>query len=84
MARAWPDRSPEGKPCVGVLLTEDGALKLARLTKSHIGELLAIILDGRVTSVPTIRREITGGRAMILGNFTEEEVGSIAKGIMTK
>jgi preprotein translocase subunit SecD len=81
VAYAYPDRTTEGKPCVGVLLTEDGALKLARLTKSHIGELLAIIVDGRVMAVPKIAAEITGGRAMIFGNFTEEEVGSIAKGL---
>jgi preprotein translocase subunit SecD len=84
VARAYPERTAEGKPCVGFLLTEDGALKLARLTKSHIGELLAIILDGRVDSVPKIMGEFTGGRAMILGNFTEEETRSIAKGIMMK
>ena len=76
-----PHRTREGKPCVGVVFTEDGALKMARLTKSHIGEFLAIILDGRVTWVPKIRAEITGGRAMIEGNFTEEETGSIAKGL---
>ena len=37
VARAWPDwTGDENKPCVGILLTEDGALKLARLTKlSH-------------------------------------------------
>ena len=84
IARAYADRTPDGKPCVGFLLTEDGALKLARLTKSHIGEFLAIMLDGRVDSVPKIMDEITGGRAMILGNFTEEEAGSIANGIMMK
>ena len=84
VARAYVDRSPDGKPCVGFLLTEEGALKLARLTKSHIGELLAIMLDGRVGSVPKIMDEITGGRAMIHGNFTEEEAGSLAKGIMLK
>ena len=84
LARAWPARSTEGKPSVGVLLTEDGALKLARLTKRHFGKTVAVILDGRVDSVPTIRDEITGGQAMIHGNFTEEETGSIAKGIMVK
>ena len=84
VARAWPARSPEGKPSVGVLLTEDGALKLARLTKRHFGETVVVILDGRVDSAPTIRDEITGGQAMIHGNFTEEETGSIAKGIMMK
>jgi preprotein translocase subunit SecD len=84
VARAWPDRTTEDKPCVGIMLTEDGALKLARLTKSHIGEFLAIMLDGRVDTVPKIMDEITGGRAMILGDFTEEETRSIANGIMMK
>jgi len=84
VARAYPERTPDCKLCVGFLLTEEGALKLARLTKSHIGELLAIILDGRVDSTPKIMGEITGGRALILGNFTEEEAGALAKGIMMK
>jgi len=78
VARAWPARAPDGKPCVGVLFTEEGTLKMARLTKSHIGELLAVILDGRVTMAPMIRKEISR-ETMINGNFTEEETGSIAK-----
>ena len=81
MARAYPGRTLDGKPCVGVLLTEDGALKFARLTKSHVHEVLAIMIDGRVTMAPIIRSEITGGQAIIEGNFTEEEIGSIAKGL---
>jgi len=81
VARAWPDRTTEGKPCVSILLTEDGALKFARLTKSHIGEFLAVILDGRVTIVPKIKQEITGGEVMIFGNFTEKETKSIAIGL---
>ena len=78
VARTWPARTPDGKPCVGVLFTEEGTLKMARLTKSHIGELLAVILDGRVTMAPMIREEISR-ETMINGNFTEEETGSIAK-----
>jgi len=79
VARAYPSRTLDGKPCVGVLFTEDGALKFARLTKSHVHELLAIMIDGRVTMAPIIRSEITGGQAIIEGNFTEEETESIAK-----
>jgi len=81
VARAYPSRTIDGKPCVGVLLTEDGALKFARLTKSHVGEFLAVILDGRITAVPKIKEKITGGEVMILGNFTEKETGSIAIGL---
>ena len=83
IARAWAEPVADGFG-VGFMLTEEGSLKLARLTKSHIGENLAIVVDGRVMSAPNIMAEITGGRAMILGNFTEEEAGLLAKGIMMK
>lgn len=83
LARAWPQSDFNGF-CVGFQLTEEGALKLAHLTKSHIGESLAIMLDNRVASVPKIMDEITGGRALITGTFTEEEAGLLAKGIMMK
>jgi hypothetical protein len=43
-----------------------------------------VILDGRAVSVFPIVKEYTSGRALISGNFTEEEAGSIAKGIMMK
>jgi preprotein translocase subunit SecD len=86
VARAYPepDRTDQSKLGVGILLTEDGALKMARLTKSHIGKNLAVILDGRAVSAFPIEKENTSGRALISGNFTEEEARSIAKGIMMK
>ncbi len=58
---------------VGFLLTEEGALKLAPLTKSHIGEFVAVMIDGRVRSTPKIIGEITGGRAFIAGNMNEDQ-----------
>ena len=81
VALAYPTRTRENKPCVGVVFTEEGSLKMARLTKSHVGEFLAVMIDGRVTRAPKIRAGITGGQAIIEGNFTEEEVESIAKGL---
>jgi preprotein translocase subunit SecD len=83
IARAWPQPDADGFS-VGFMLTEEGSLKLARLTKSHIGENVAIMVDGRVMSAPKIMAEITGGRAVISGKFTEESAGSIAEGIMMK
>lgn len=80
VAQAWPDQMDD-KFCVGLLLTEEGALKLARLSKAHIGEFVALMIDGRVMSVPKIMAEIISGRSVLPGNFTEEEAGAIAKGI---
>jgi preprotein translocase subunit SecD len=67
VAKAWPQPNDDGFR-VGVQLTEEGALKLARLTKLHIGEFVAVMLDGRVCSAPKIIGEITGGRAVIEAN----------------
>ncbi|MBN1568693.1 MAG: hypothetical protein JXA73_12670 [Acidobacteria bacterium] len=83
IARAWPQPDANGF-AVGFMLTQKGSLKLARLTKSHIGENVAIMVDGQVTSAPKIMAEITGGRALINGKFTEAEAGALAKGIMLK
>ncbi len=86
VARAYPDPNLTSRynPWVGMILTEEGALKMARLTKSHIGEFLAVVFDGRVVAVFKIAKEYTNGRALIPGDFTEKEAGSIAKGIMMK
>ena len=80
LARAWPQSDADGFN-VGFQLTEEGALKLARLTKSHVGEFVAVMIDGRVASAPKIIGEITGGRASIAGKLTEEQAKSLAKGI---
>jgi hypothetical protein len=83
IARAWPQPDAGGF-VVGFMLTGEGSLKLARLTKSHIGENVAIMVDGQVRSAPKIMAEITGGRAIINETFTEAEAGALAKGIMMK
>jgi hypothetical protein len=79
--RAWPQPSADGFG-VGFRLTEEGSLKLARLTKSHIGKNVAIMVDGQVTAVPKITGEITGGEAQINGKFPEESARALAEGIM--
>jgi preprotein translocase subunit SecD len=83
IARAWPQLDAAGF-VIGFMLTEEGSLKLARLTKAHIGENLAVMVGGQVMSAPKIMAEIIDGRAQILGDFTEESAGLLAKGIMMK
>jgi len=55
----------DGQWAIEIEFTEDGAEKFARLTKSIIGQRLAIFYDGNLISSPVIREEITGGRAII-------------------
>ncbi len=61
--------------------TDDGAKRFAQATQQIAEEnqktgtlgRLAIILDGKLYSAPTVREAITGGRAEISGDFTDRE-----------
>jgi len=63
-----------------VLLTfdQEGALEFAKMTEANIDNCIAIIIDNTVVSAPTVRGEITGGKAMISGNFSSEEACLLA------
>ena len=49
-----------------------GRRKFAQVTGDHVGEHLAILLDGKVQSAPVIQDQIIGN-AVIQGSFTYEE-----------
>ncbi len=55
-----------------------GARKFDKLTKAHVGERFAIILEGVVQSAPVIRERISGGSAQITGSFTPQEAHDLA------
>ncbi|RMH52998.1 MAG: protein translocase subunit SecD [Zetaproteobacteria bacterium] len=55
-----------------------GARRFDKLTKAHVGERFAIILEGVVQSAPVIRERISGGTAQITGNFTPQEARDLA------
>jgi preprotein translocase subunit SecD len=62
---------------VGLNFDTQGRRKFAEITGNHIGERLAILLDGTVQSAPVIRDKIVGG-AVIEGNFTFEEANYLS------
>ena len=55
-----------------------GTRKFGELTTNHVGELLAILLDGKIQSAPRINEPILGGNAQISGDFTFEEAQYLA------
>jgi preprotein translocase subunit SecD len=63
---------------VHVTFTKPAADRLAKFTEEHIGEMLAIIANGKLLSAPTIRDRIYD-RAVIAGNLTEKEANELAK-----
>ena len=66
------------QPIVSFTLDRLGAQKFGRVTTSSIGQRLAIILDNKIISAPSIREPITGGRGTISGNFTFQEATDLA------
>jgi SecD/SecF fusion protein len=57
---------------------DEGTRKFARVTENHVGEPLAIVLDGKLYSAPVIRSAIRDGRASISGRFTQREAMELA------
>jgi preprotein translocase subunit SecD len=71
----------QGRQVVDLNFSETGKEKLAQMTSEHITERVGMLVDGRLVSAPTINAPILEGRAMIDGNFTEEQARHIAAGI---
>ncbi|MEE2658343.1 MAG: protein translocase subunit SecD [Candidatus Latescibacterota bacterium] len=73
-------QSPEyfGQPIVDLATTDEGVRIFRRVTGAHIGERLAIVLDGAVYSAPEIISKIMNGRSIITGSSTQEEAKDLA------
>jgi len=67
-----------GAPYVSMELNNEGAKIFSKVTGMNIGRQLAIVLDGKVASAPTIQVKITTGSAMIEGQFTMEDAKDLA------
>jgi preprotein translocase subunit SecD len=68
---------------VGIEFNASGAAKMRAATSSHIGKLLAILLDGRVVMAPVLRSPI-GSSARISDHFTRAQAERIVMGMQTK
>jgi len=75
--RGYPMYGQEGYG-VDLEFTSEGADLFFKLTKEHVGERFAILLDGKVQSAPVIRTAIAGGRAQITGSFTQKDAAMLA------
>ncbi|HOL33243.1 MAG TPA: protein translocase subunit SecD [Candidatus Syntrophosphaera thermopropionivorans] len=73
-----PNPQIANKPYISLTFTRTGARKFANCTGDNIGKRLAIVLDNTVYSAPVIQDRIPDGKAMITGQFTEQEAKSLA------
>jgi hypothetical protein len=76
-------RLVQGSPAqysVGIEFNASGAEKMRAATGGHIGQPMAILLDGQVVMAPVVRASM-GASAMITGNFTRAQAERIVEGI---
>ncbi len=77
LADARVDYGQFGSPEVTFSLTAEGAKVFSQMTGANIGRRLAIVLDGKVKSAPTIQSQISD-RGQITGRFTQDEAADLA------
>ena len=66
-----------GRPDVMFTLTRDGGERFYQFTSAHVGEPLAIVLDGRVQEIANIKEAIRDtGR--ISGSFSEQQTKDLS------
>lgn len=65
-------------PSISLSFNAQGTKDFGALTRDHVGERLAIVLDNEVLSAPNIREAILTGNAQITGQFTYEEAAVLA------
>ena len=76
---AHPSVSTEdNRPIVNMEMNTEGSREWARITGANVGKRIAVALDGRVFSAPTVINKIVGGRSMITGMESPNEAQLLA------
>ncbi len=68
-----------GEPYVSITFNKEGADLFEKLTNDNVGKRIGIYLDGVAISAPTVNEKITGGQAVINGQFTPKQAKDLAE-----
>lgn len=74
---AQPQIDEYNRPSVGFSFNNAGAQKFGAFTSANIGRQLAVVLDGRVQTAPTIQSRIDY-EGQITGTFSTQEASDLA------
>ena len=74
---AEPGRDDNGQPSVHFTLTGEGGQRFYKFTSGHIGDSLAVVLDGKVQEVARINDSIRDS-GVITGRFTDQETKDLS------
>lgn len=77
VAQAYPFQNQSGGFEIHLEMTGEGAATLRSVTERMVGDPLAIVLDGKLYSAPTIQ-SVLSKSAQISGNFSQREAIDLA------
>ncbi|MBQ9803699.1 MAG: protein translocase subunit SecD, partial [Lentisphaeria bacterium] len=80
---ARPVRDEYNRRKIVFTFKEKGAADFARVTEENIGRQLAVVLDGKLYTAPTIQTAIKAGSGEITGQFSDDEVQNIANALQS-
>lgn len=66
------------KPQVGLEFSSEGAKLFEEITQRNVGKQVAIFLDNQLVSAPRVNEVISGGEAVISGDFTVDEAKNLS------
>jgi preprotein translocase subunit SecD len=75
---AYPSFDNSNQPIVLMNMNSEGADEWARVTGANIGKRIAVVLDDRVWSAPTVQNKIPNGSSQITGSFKPEDAMRLA------
>jgi len=70
--------SNTGQPVVGLEFSTEGAKTFEEITTRNVDKMVGIFLDEFPISLPKVEEPITGGSAIIRGNFTLEQARKLS------
>jgi len=68
-----------GFPIVNLQFNKEGSNFFEQITERNIQKQVAIFLDGQIISAPKVNEKITGGNAVISGDFTINQAQELTK-----
>lgn len=84
IVEAKAELEDEGSYSIFLRLNDEGARTFSRLTAQNVNRAIAIVVDGKVYSYPSVTTRIEGGRIVISGSFTKEEAFNVVDFIYGK
>jgi SecD/SecF fusion protein len=78
VSRSYESRDEFGKPSIAFQMNPRGGALLGELTKSHIGQQMAVMLDDQVYTAPNLRSAISR-EGQITGSFSAAEINYVVR-----